>query len=322
MRNNRAVIKFILKRLLFGVFTLFVVSIVVFAMTQALPSDPAQAILGRNATPESVAHLREELGLNRPVLTQYFDWLGGMLRGDPGESFSAHQPIVDYIGSRVVNSLFLLVCASVVSIPIALFLGASQAAKRDGYWDQTTSFGGLALASTPEYVIGIALVIQFATIWLHWLPAVTAFGTDRPWQHLDQIILPVATLAIGAIPYMSQVTRASLIEVLESDYIEMARLKGAPERTVMWRHAMPNALGPVFQVIAISVAYFAAGVIIVEFIFNYPGIGGALANAVKVRDIPVIQFLVMVIAAVYVLTNLLADIGTILVTPRLRTRLS
>ena len=143
---------------------------------------------------------------------------------------------------------------------------------------------GLALVAWFYFVaierldIGIALVIQFATIWFHWLPAVTQLGTDRPWQHLDQMILPTATLAIGAIPYMSQVTRASLIEVLESDYIEMARLKGAPERTVMWRHAMPNALGPVFQVIAINVAYFAAGVIVVEYLFNYPGIGSALGQ--------------------------------------------
>jgi peptide/nickel transport system permease protein len=322
LSNNRGIFKFILKRLLFGVFTLFVVSIIVFAATQALPSDPATAILGKEATEESVNHLREELGLDRPVLTQYFDWLGGMLRGDPGESFAARQPILDYIGSRVTNSLFLLVCASVVSIPIALFLGARQAARRDSAFDQAASFGGLALASAPEFVIGIALVLQFATIVWHLLPAVTQLGTDRPWQHMDQMILPTVTLAVGAIAYMTRVTRASLIEVLESDYIEMARLKGASERTVMWRHAMPNALGPVFQVIAINVAYFAAGVIVVEYLFNYPGIGGALQAAVRVRDIPVIQFLVMVLATVCVVTNLLADIGTILVTPRLRTSLS
>jgi peptide/nickel transport system permease protein len=322
LSNSRGITKFILKRLLFGVFTLWVVSVIVFAATQGLPTDPARAILGKEATDESVAALQEQLGLDRPVLTQYFDWLGGMLRGDPGESYAARQPILDYLGSWVTNSLFLMLCACAVTIPIALLLGASQAAKRDSSFDQAASFGGLALASAPEFVIGIALVIQFATIWFHWLPAVTQLGTDRPWQHLDQMILPTATLAIVTIPYIARVTRASLIEVLESDYIEMARLKGAPERAVMWRHAMPNALGPVFQVIAINVAFFAAGVIVVEYVFNYPGIGRAMQAAVRVRDIPVIQFLVMVLAALYVLVNLLADIATVLVTPRLRTRLS
>jgi peptide/nickel transport system permease protein len=209
-----------------------------------------------------------------------------------------------------------------VSIPISLVLGAIQAGRRDKAFDQVSSFSMLGLASIPEFVTGMVLVILFSTRIWKWLPAVAQIGTDRPWQHMDQMILPTATLALGAIPYISRVTRAALIEVMESDYVEMARLKGAPERTVMWRHAMPNSLGPVFQVIALNIAYFAGGVIVVEFLFNYPGIGGALSASVRVRDIPVVQFLVMVLAAVYVLTNLVADVATILVTPRLRTRVS
>ena len=322
MSNSWGVVRFIVRRVLLGVITLFIVSIIVFAATQALPSDPATAMLGRDATDASVAALSEKLGLDRPVITQYTDWLGGIVRGDPGESFNARQPILDYIGSRVVNSLFLLVLASVVSIPLSLVLGAVQARRRDSAFDQVSSFSMLGLASIPEFVVGVILVIMFSTRLWNWLPAVTQIGTDRPWQHMDQMILPTATLVLGAVPYISRVTRAALIEVLESDYVEMARLKGAPERTVLWRHAMPNSLGPVFQVIALNIAYFAGGVIVVEYLFNYPGIGGALQASVRVRDIPVIQFLVMVLAAVYVVTNLVADVATILVTPRLRTRVS
>lgn len=320
MSNRAGVLRFIGRRLLLGLLTLFIVSVIVFAATQALPSDPAQAMLGRDATEESVAAVREQLGLDRPLLTQYGDWLGGILQLDPGDSFNARIPILDYIGDRVVNSLFLLVLASVVSIPLSLLLGAIQARRRDKTFDQVSSFSMLGLASVPEFVIGILLVVLFSTQVWKWLPAVVALD-GRPWNNMDQMILPTATLVFGAVPYISRVTRAALIEVLESDYVEMARLKGAPERTVLWRHAMPNSLGPVFQVIALNIAYFAGGVIVVEALFNYPGIGGALQSAVRVRDIPVIQFLVMTLAAVYVLTNLIADVATILVTPRLRTRI-
>ncbi|MEQ1873892.1 MAG: ABC transporter permease [Ilumatobacteraceae bacterium] len=322
MSNRLGLAKFIGRRLLFGVVTLFLVSIFIFVATQALPSDAAQTVLGRNATPASLDHLRKELGLDRPLLNQYFGWLWGIVRGDPGNSTATGVPILEYIDDRVVNSLFLLTLASAVSIPLSLFIGAVQARYRDGKFDQVSSFSMLGLASIPEFVIGVILVIVFSTVQWKLLPAVAQFGTDKPWQHMDQMVLPTVTLVLGAVPYISRVTRAALIEVLDSDYVEMARLKGAPERTVLWRHAMPNSLGPVFQVIALNIAYFAAGVIVVEFLFNFPGIGGALSAAVGSRNIPVIQFLVMILATVYVVVNLVADVATILVTPRLRTRVS
>ncbi|MFZ9629892.1 MAG: ABC transporter permease, partial [Ilumatobacteraceae bacterium] len=320
MSNWKGLARFIVRRVALGALTLLIVSIIVFGATQALPSDPATAMLGKNATPEAVAALTKQLGLDRPITTQYASWLKGTLTGDPGTSFQAQVPILDYIGARVGNSLFLLVLATVVSVPVSLVIGAVQARRRDKWFDQVSSFTMLGLASIPEFVIGVVMVIVFATRLSKLLPAVTQIGMDRPWQHMDQMILPSLTLVLGAVPYISRVTRAALIEVLESDYIEMARLKGAPERTVLWRHAMPNSLGPVFQVIALNVAYFAGGVIVVEYLFNYPGIGGALQAGVRVRDIPVIQFLVMVLATVYVVVNLIADTATILVTPRLRTR--
>ncbi|MGI8517632.1 MAG: ABC transporter permease [Acidimicrobiia bacterium] len=322
MASKLGLWKFIGRRLLLGLLTLFIVSVVVFTATQLLPSDPARAILGRDATPQSVAALQERLGLNRPAIEQYLGWVGGVLTGDPGDSFNARIPIIDYIGDRVVNSLFLLLLASVVSVPISLLIGAYTARKRDTTFDNVASNAMLALASLPDFVVGLLLVLLFATRFWKVLPAVAQIPIgEGPWSHLDQMILPTATLVLGAVPYIARTARASIIEVNESDYIEMARLKGASERIVLWRHALPNALGPVFQVIALNIAYFAGGVIVVEFLFNYPGIGGALAASVRVRDIPVIQFLVMVIAGVYVLTNIAADVATVLTTPRLRTRL-
>jgi peptide/nickel transport system permease protein len=322
MSNNRGVLLFITRRLALGIVTLFVVSLVVFTATQLLPSDPAQAILGRDANANSVAALRTKLGLDHTAFYQYTHWLKGIVTGDPGDSFNARQPILDYIGDRVVNSLFLLVLASVISIPLSLLLGAISARKRDSAFDNVTSNTMLVLVSLPEFVVGIILVLLFSVRVWHLLPAVSTIGIgEGPWSDMKGMILPTATLVIGSVPYISRVVRASMIEVLESDYVEMARLKGAPEKLVLWRHALPNALGPVFQVIALNVAYFAAGVIVVEALFNYPGIGGALRDSVRVRDIPVIQFLVMVLAAVYVFTNIAADLATVLVTPRLRTRM-
>ena len=321
MSNWKGLARFIVRRVALGALTLLIVSIIVFGATQALPSDPATAMLGRNATPEAVAALTKQLGLDRPITTQYASWLKGTLSGDPGTSFQAQVPILDYIGARVGNSLFLLVLATVVSVPVSLVIGAVQARRRDKWFDQVSSFTMLGLASIPEFVLGVVMVIAFATRGIKLLPAVTQIGMDRPWQHMDQMILPALTLVLGAVPYISRVTRAALIEVLESDYIEMARLKGMDERTVLWRHAIPNGIGPSLQVIALNLAYLAGGVIIVERLFNYPGLGTALADAVRSRDMPVVQFLTLLIATVYVVTNLLADIGTVLVTPRLRTRL-
>ena len=318
----RGVLKFICVRLLVGELSLLVVSVIIFTATQMLPSDVAESVLGRDATPDRISALRAQWGLDRPILTQYFDWLGGIVTGDPGESFVTNVKITSYLSARVLNSLFLLVLATVVSVPLSLLIGAITARRRDSMIDGVTTNTMLVLASLPEFVVGLTLVIVFSTGLWNWLPAVVQLAPGaKPWSEMKQMILPTITLVTGAVPYISRVTRISLIEVLESDYVEMARLKGAPERTVLWRHALPNALGPVLQVIALNVAYFAAGVIVVEFLFNYPGIGGAMRAGVRANDVQVVQYLAMVLAGVYVVTNLLADVATILVTPRLRTRI-
>ncbi|MEJ7747671.1 MAG: ABC transporter permease [Candidatus Limnocylindrales bacterium] len=313
---------FIIRRLLLGLVVLFLVSLVVFAATQALPGDPARAILGRAATPASLEALREQLGLNRPVIQQYFSWAAGLLQGDAGISLAAQQPVATLLGDRLVNSAFLVLCAGIISIPLSIAIGTYAAMKRDRPFDTVSSLTTLLLAALPEFVVGVALVVLFATTVVRLLPAISIIPPGgRPWDDLSAMILPTLTLVLAVTPYVVRIMRASMIEVLESDYVEMARLKGLSERIVIVRHALPNALGPTFQVIAINLAYLAGGVIVVEYVFNYAGIGGALRDGVSNHDLPVVQALAMLIAAVYVGLNLIADIATILVTPRLRTRL-
>jgi peptide/nickel transport system permease protein len=313
---------FILRRVLLGILVLVLVSVVVLAATQALPGDPARAILGRTATPASLKALREQLHLNQPVLQQYTNWVSGLVHGDLGTSLAAREPVSTYLHDRLINSAFLVVVAGLISIPLSIAIGAYAALRRDGVFDAASSIGTLLLAALPEFVVGVSLVVLFATTVFHALPGVSYLAPgQRPWDHPKEMILPILTLVIAVTPYVARIMRASMIEVLESDYVEMARLKGVPERVVIVRHALPNALGPTFQVIAINLAYLAGGVILVEYVFNYAGIGGALQNAVSTRDLPVVQALAMLIAALYVVLNMLADIATILVTPRLRTRL-
>jgi peptide/nickel transport system permease protein len=207
-----------------------------------------------------------------------------------------------------------------ISIPLAIAIGAYAALRRDGKFDNATSIVTLAFAALPEFAVGLIAVVLFSTTVFTWLPAIAAPGI-RPWNDLQGMILPTATLVIAVTPYVVRIMRASMIEVLESEYIEMARLKGLPERVVLVRHALPNALGPTFQVIAINLAYLAGGVIVVEFLFNYPGIGFAMADGVNKHDIPTVQALAMLIAALYIVLNLMADVATILTTPKLRGRL-
>jgi peptide/nickel transport system permease protein len=313
---------FVLRRTLLGLLVLALVSVVVFAATQALPGDPARAILGRSATPASLKTLRDQLHLNQPVLTQYWHWVTGLLHGDLGTSLAAQIPVTQLLGDRLVNSAFLVFCAGIISIPLSIAIGSYAALHRDRTFDVSSSIVTLLFAALPEFVVGVSLVVLFATTVFSWLPAISIIPPgDRPWMHLKELILPTLTLVVAVTPYVARIMRASMIEVLESEYVEMARLKGVPERLVIRRHALPNALGPTFQVIAINLAYLAGGVIVVEYVFNYAGIGVALRDAVSTRDLPVVQSLAMLIAAIYVGLNLLADIATILVTPRLRTRL-
>jgi peptide/nickel transport system permease protein len=313
---------FIIRRLLLGLVTLLLVSIIVFAATQALPGDPARAILGRSATPDSLRALRAQLNLNHPAIVQYGDWLKGLVSGDLGRSLAAREPVTQVIGKRVENSAVLMLIAAVISIPLSIVIGAVTARRRDGPLDHTMSVGLLGLAALPEFVVAILLVVLLGTTVFQVLPAVSLIPPqDHAWQHPKELVLPALTLVIAVTPYISRIMRASMVEVLESDYVEMARLKGMPEGKVLWRHSVPNGIAPTIQAVALSLAYLAGGIVVVEYVFGYPGIGAAFVDAVANRDIPVVQALAILIAALYVILNVLADVATILVSPRLRTSL-
>jgi peptide/nickel transport system permease protein len=312
--------KLVLRRLALAVLTLWLVSLLVFAATLALPGDAAQAILGREATPARLAALRDQLHLDEPVLTQYLKWLGGIVTGDLGNSAATQEPVSELLSDRVGNSLFLVLISAAVAVPMSILIGVWTAMRRDRPVDHIVSTASLILASLPEFVIGILLILLFATEVFHAFPAVSLLGPgQKAWDDPDVVVLPAATLVLAVVPYISRIMRGSMIEVLESEYVTMATLKGLPRRTVIWRHAVPNAIVPAIQVTALQLAYLAGGVVVVEFVFSYPGIGAALVEAVGNRDMPVVQAVTMLAAGVYVGLNIMADVATILVTPKLRT---
>ena len=312
--------RFILRRLALGVLTLFLVSVLVFAATEALPGNAARAVLGRNATPAALASLEAKLHLDRPVWVQYELWLGGVLSGRPGRSLVNGEHVLAQVMPRIRNSAVLLILAGLFGVPLALLAGIVAATRRDGRFDASVSTAALALAALPEFVVGIFLVILLATTVIHLLPPVSLVPPGTSVLARPRIlVLPVLTLVLVIFPYIFRMMRGSMAEILESDYIEMARLKGVGQRRLVMLHALPNAIAPVIQVIALTFAYLAGGVVLVEYVFAYPGIGQGLVEAIFARDIPVIQFDVVVLAGFYVSLNILADLLAVLATPRLRT---
>lgn len=312
--------KMILKRLGISLLILLAVSIVVFIATLLLPGDPARAILGQQATPERIAALNAQLGLDEPPAQRYLGWLTGLFTGDFGTSISTGGPVAELLNETIVNSLVLLAAAAVIAIPVGILIGVYSALHRDTKRETGITWASLILAAMPEFVVGIALISLFATGVFRILPAVTISppGT-RVWEYPAQLILPALTLVLVVTPYIVRMTRATMIEALDSGFVEMARLKGVPERQVVLRHALPHAIGPVAQVVAIQLAWLVGGVVVVEYLFRYPGVGQALIDAVNYRDVQVVQAISLLIAAVYVIVNLLADIIGILANPRLRT---
>ncbi|WP_020494838.1 ABC transporter permease [Sciscionella marina] len=316
-------IRMILRRLLISVLVLLVVSILVFVATLLLPGDPARAILGTQATPERIAALQEHMHLNVPVWQRYFDWLSGVLTGDLGFSTSTQGSVNTLLADRIGASLVLLIASAVISTPIGLVVGTWSAIRAGRTSDHVVSGFSLVIAALPEFVIGVALVVLFSTSVFKLLPSVTLSPPGTPvWERPTQLVLPVLTLVLVVTPYIVRMMRATMIEVLASGSVEMARLKGIPERIVLFRHALPQASGPVAQVIALQLAWLAGGVVVVEFLFRYPGIGAALIDAVNNRDVQVVQAITLLIAGVYVVVNLLADVVGIVTNPRLRTEVA
>lgn len=306
----------VFRRLWTAIVVLFLVSICVFFATQILPGDAAQAILGRNATPERLAALREQLRLDGNPLEQYGHWLAAILRFDFGISMSSGGPVSALLSVRIANSMILMLAAALVGVPLALVIGAAAAYWRDGLFDHITAGITLILAALPEFVIAIGLILLFSTGFWRILPA-TSTGTPI-LAHLDQLVLPALSLGFAIAPYIIRMARAALIEVLDSDYVQHARLSGLSERRIVFGHAIINALGAVAQVTALQLAYLAGGVVVVEYVFGFPGLGTAFVDAVSNRDLPVIQAAALFIAAFYIVVNLIADALTALANPRVR----
>jgi peptide/nickel transport system permease protein len=313
------IVRLIRRRLAIGVVILFLVSVVVFLATEVLPGNAATAILGHNATPGRVRALELSLHLNRGLFDQYWVWISGLLTGNPGRSLVNGQPVWAYAEPRIVNSAVLVFVTGAIGTLVGVILGAVAALRKDGWFDHVTSVVVLAVTSLPEFVVGIALVILLSTVVWHILPAVSLLAPGTyAWDQPELLVLPVATLVIVIVPYILRMMRAAMVEALESDYVEMARLKGVPEWRVVLVHALPNAIAPTIQVVGLNFLYLAGGVVVVEYVFNFPGIGQGLVDAVNDRDIPVLQFIVLVLAAFYVVMNIVTDVIALLATPRRR----
>ena len=306
------------RRLGAAVVTLLIVSMVVFAITAVLPGDAAQQALGQFATPEQVAALRLKLGLDQPGVVRYLHWLMNLLSGDMGQSVSNAMPVSDLMAGRVPNTLMLAAVTALVSVPVALILGIGSAMGRGGRIDSFLSFVTLALVAVPEFLVATLAVLIFA-VNLGWLSALSyASDITSPLQFLRTYALPVMTLCCVIVAQMARMTRAAVIDQLDSPYVEMARLKGVSKIRIVLRHALPNAIGPIANAIALSLSYLLGGVVIVETIFNYPGIASLMVDAVTNRDMALVQACTMLFCTAYLGLVLIADLCAILSNPRLR----
>lgn len=321
----------IAKRLGYGLLTLFVVSIIIFTAIEALPGDFAQEILGQGATDEAIAAIRRDLGLDQSPFLRYFDWLGGVLQGDFGVSFAqlsfagnfgtANRDVVtvaDQIAPRFSNTIFLAGLAACIAVPLSLTLGILAALYRDSLYDKFINIFTLTSISSPEFFVSYILILFLAVVFPVF-PSISNISGDLGFfERLHRSLLPALVLTLVVTAHMMRMTRAAIINLLASPYIEMARLKGIPPLRVIVRHALPNALAPIINVIAINLAYLVTGVVVVEVVFVYPGIGQLFVDAVKFRDMPIVQACCLIFAAAYILLNLSADVMSILTNPRLR----
>ena len=312
------ILKLVTQRIALGFVLLLAVSVLIFVGTQILPGDVAQSILGQAATPESLANLREQLGLNDPAHVRYFRWLGGVLTGDLGTALTSGQDIGTSISGRLWNTLFLAFCAAAIAVPLAILLGLLAVRYRNGPIDKLVS--GLALASTsfPEFFIGYLLVYFFAVKW-QIFPGISTVYEGMPFlDRMMAVALPAAALTLVVLAHMMRMTRAAILNVMQSAYIETAELKGLSPFDIIRKHAFPNAIAPVVNVVMLNLAYLVVGVVVIEVIFVYPGMGQYLVDHVAKRDVPVVQAVGLIFAAVYITLNIIAAIASILANPRRR----
>ncbi len=311
-------IKLLAQRIALGLVLLFMVSVLIFAGTMILPGDVAQSILGQSATPEALANMRRDLGLNDPPLQRYFSWLGGFLQGDLGTALTSGQDIAESLGKRLGNTLFLAFWAAIISVPLAITLGLIAVRYRERWPDKMISAVTLASISVPEFLIAY-IAIFFVSVRLRWAPSVTTIHDGMSLgEKLHTISLPVAVLTLVVLAHMMRMTRAAILNVMQSAYIETAELKGLRMFNIIWKHAFPNSVAPIVNVVMLNMAYLVVGVVVIEVVFTYPGMGQYLVDHVSKRDIPVVQACGLIFAAVYIGLNMIADIVSILANPRLR----
>jgi peptide/nickel transport system permease protein len=316
---NSTIPRLIIGRLGIGVLTLLIVSLVVFVLTSLLPGDAAQEQLGQEATPEAVAALRAQFGLDQPVHLRYLSWLGGLVTGNPGVSLVSGMPVDDLIASRLPNTLKLAAATALIAVPLALTIGILSAMYRGSIFDRYTNMLAVFLVSVPEFLIATLAVLIFA-VHLGWLSALSRTVEVETLGELIRVYaMPVLTLCCVLVAQMARMTRAAVIDQLSAPYVEMAVLKGARPMRVVLRHALPNAIGPIANAVALSLSYLLGGVVIVESIFNYPGIATLMVNAVVTRDMPLVQACVMLFSLGFLVLVLIADIIAIVSNPRLRT---
>ncbi len=311
-------LKLLGQRLVLGFLTLIVVSALIFAVTEWLPGDIATNILGQSATPENVAAIRAELGLDRPAPERYVEWLRGAVEGDLGTSLANKRPVAAVIGPRLWNTLFLAAYAAIIAVPLSVFLGILAAIYRNSIYDKAVNVGTLAAISMPEFFVGYILILYLA-VQFRWFPAIATFKPEQSFtQHLYATFWPMLTLVLVVFAHMMRMTRTSVLAVMASPYIEMALLKGLPKWRIVVRHALPNALAPIINVIALNLAYLIVGVVVVEAVFTYNGLGRLMVDAVSKRDVPVVQACGLIFAIVFIGLNMIADVLSILSNPRLR----
>jgi peptide/nickel transport system permease protein len=298
--------------------TLLVVSVIIFSAVEFMPGDLARQVLGQSATEETVAAMRSQLGLDRPAPVRYFEWLGGALTGDFGVSLVNQRPVVAQLAPRLANTLWLAVLAAVIAVPLAITLGVLAALWRGSIFDRAANIGTLTAISSPEFFVGYILILWLA-VTNPLLPSIANVTPDVSFaDRLYRTLLPALTLTLVVTAHMMRMTRAAIINLLASPYIEMARLKGVPSYRVIVHHALPNAWAPIISVVALNLAYLITGVVLVEVVFAYPGVGQLLVDSVSRRDVPVVQACCLIFAATFITLNLLADIGAIVTNPRLR----
>ncbi|WP_029042293.1 ABC transporter permease [Cucumibacter marinus] len=312
------VLGIVLKRLGLGLLTLLIISILIFFAVELLPGDIAQAVLGQGATEETVNAMRQQLGLDRPAPVRYLEWLAGAVQGDFGVSLISGNSVGNVIGPRFLNTLFLAGYAALIAVPISIILGVIVALLRNSLFDRVANVMTLTSISSPEFFLGYILILYFSVQW-DMFPSLASLGPDISiGEYLYRAFLPALTMVLVVTAHMMRMTRAAIINLLASPYIEMARLKGTPAWKVIVFHALPNAWAPIINVVALNLAYLITGVVLVEVVFVYPGIGQLLVDAVSKRDFPIVQACCLIFAATFILLNLTADVGAILTNPRLR----